>query len=129
MMRFPNSFGKQSSFILYTHGIQPPMKSDEEDDGILLATLFSFSGRKSVFQPGNGQSLQLDTDQRGWLPRLKDCELILHFKEFDSMGSWYDASRIPIQWIDAVHPISSELFDTLQYTTTEVSQGKGFILT
>lgn len=45
------------------------------------------------------------------------------------MGSWYDASRIPIQWIDAVHPISSELFDTLQYTTTEVSQGKGFILT
>lgn len=114
---------QQAVFVLYTHGIRPAIETDEEDEGVLLTTPYFVGWLDSISRSDDGQIIQSDAHKQECLAQLKKRGLMLHFKRFDSMASWHDASHIPIKWISGIYAIEPELLGTFQYAT-EVPKGK-----
>lgn len=96
-------------FLLYVHGVYPPERP-EEGEGHVLVTMFSFLRTTSfcLFQVG------LANDARVGLR-----ELLLHFRDFDAMGSRQDAIVVPVRdfvSVEGVSPFCLGLFESVVYT-------------
>ena len=96
-------------FLLYVHGVYPPEKPDE-GEGHVLVTMFSFLRTTSfcLFQVG------LANDARVGLR-----ELLLHFRDFDAMGSRQDAIVVPVGnffSVEGVSPFCLGQFESVVYT-------------
>lgn len=86
-------------YILHIHSIFPPNPSQPGDEGTLLATRYSYRCETRWFG-GDGYPGIVNRN-----------EIILHFKDFTSMGSRHDASLVPIEMISKVW--SAELRHTV----------------
>ncbi|KAG2412860.1 hypothetical protein HFD88_010417 [Aspergillus terreus] len=86
-------------YILHIHSIFPPNPSQPGDEGTLLATRYSYRCETPWFG-GDGYPGIVNRN-----------EVILHFKDFTSMGSRHDASLVPIEMISKVW--SAELRHTV----------------
>lgn len=96
-------------FLLHVHGVYPPEKPDE-GEGHVLVTMFSFLRTTSfcLFQVG------LANDARVGLR-----ELLLHFRDFDAMGSRQDAIVVPVREfisVEGVSPFCLGQFESVAYT-------------
>lgn len=96
-------------YLLYVHGVYSPERP-EEGEGHVLATMFSFLRTTSfcLFQVG------LASDARVGLR-----ELVLHFKDFDAMGSRQDAIVVPVRdfvSVEGVSPFCLGVFESVLYT-------------
>lgn len=109
-MKSVHGSGEESRYLLRVQGIFPPQNADDQqDEGKLLATQYSFLCRSPFFTP------EEDSERD---PELDDKELLLHFKNFDCMGERHDATLIPIKDITDAKPVEINLlgpFGTLQY--------------
>lgn len=96
-------------FLLYVHGVYPP-ETPDEGEGHVLVTMFSFLRTTSfcLFQVG------LANDARVGLR-----ELLLHFRDFDAMGSRQDAIVVPVREfvsVEGVSPFCLGQFESVVYT-------------
>lgn len=109
-------------YVLYIHGVYPPCASDTapttitsgppdtENEGWLVATMYSFLRTTShcLFQVG------LATD-----PRIGLRELLLHYSDFDAMGTRRDAVVLPVRDVMVLHVVDPVLlggFESVDYT-------------
>lgn len=83
------------SYVLYVYGVQP-CTGEDEDEGSLIVTMYSNLRTTELWQFQAGLSDEHNVGMR---------ELLLHYWNFESMGTRQDAVVIPINKIAAVYPV------------------------
>lgn len=97
-----------ASYILYVYGVQPG--TGINDEGSLIATVYSFLKTTELWQCHGGLSDE---------PSVGLSELLLHYWNFESMGTRHDAVVLPISKIITALPVAPALlgsFESIAHT-------------
>ncbi|KAF7588863.1 hypothetical protein BBP40_005081 [Aspergillus hancockii] len=103
IMDNPSAPGKTSRYIIRIHNIYPASNADAGKEGTLLVTQYSFLRKSPIFHWDKVVEHH---------PEFSEKELLLHFRDFDSMGNRQDAILLPVHKL-----VEAELVELdLQYT-------------
>lgn len=92
-----------TSYVLYVYGVQPG--TGVNDEGWLVVTVYSFLRTTELWQFQMGLAGEQSVGLR---------ELLLHYWNFENMGTRQDAVVLPISKIVAVHPVASALLGSFE---------------